>query len=211
MHVFGLTGGIGSGKSSVAGHWRARGLPVVDADELARRAVDPGTPALARIAEELGADLLQSDGSLDRSALAARAFGDAGLRQRLNQIVHPEVRRLAQQRFGELERSGAVLACYEVPLLFETGQQEAYRPVVLISVPPAVQRARALARDGTSAEAIQARIDSQMPLVEKARLADYVIDNSGPWSATTLACDQVLGAICEKFGVDPARFAPKTS
>lgn len=206
MHVFGLTGGIGSGKTSVARHWRARGLPVVDADDLARQAVAPGQPALAQIVGRFGGDVLHADGSLNRAALAARIFGDSALRDQLNRIVHPEVRRLARERFRALEEQGAPLACYEVPLLFETAQQEAYRPVVLVSVPAAIQRERASARDGSSPEAIQARIDSQMPLEEKAERADYVIDNGGSWSATRAAADQVLSAICIQLGVDPARF-----
>src|SRR5690606_26555466 len=113
--------------------WRSLGLPVVDADQLARRAVAPGQPALAEIARSFGYEVLNPDGTLNRSALAACVFGDADARARLNQLVHPEVRRLAQAAFVDLEQRGEPLACYEVPLLFETGQADAYRPVVLVS------------------------------------------------------------------------------
>lgn len=197
MRVFALTGGIGSGKSTVATYWRSLGLPVIDADELARQAVAPSGPVLAHIVASFGREVLHADGSLNRAALAARVFQDPSARTQLNQLVHPEVRRLAHDRFAALDNAGAPLACYEVPLLFETGQAEAYRPVVLVSVSEATQLARTLARDGGDPAAARARIESQLPLASKAQQADYIIDNEGSPEATRSQARTVLRSVCE--------------
>lgn len=207
MRVFALTGGIGSGKSTVAAYWRSLGLPVVDADQLARQAVAPGEPALAQIARSFGGEMLNGDGTLNRSALAARVFGDSNARTRLNQLVHPEVRRLAQAEFAALGQRSEPLACYEVPLLFETGQAEAYRPVVLVSVSEATQLARTLSRDGGDPSAARARIESQLPLATKAQQADHVIDNEGTPSQTRSQAFAVLQTICRELGVDGSRYS----
>lgn len=202
MRVFALTGGIGSGKSTVARYWRSLGLMVVDADQLARQAVAPGSPALAQIVDVFGQDVLHPDGTLDRGVLATKVFGDTSARERLNQLVHPEVRRLARAEFRKLEQGGTPLACYEVPLLFETGQAEAYRPVVLVSVSEATQLARTVGRDGTTPEATRARIQSQLPLATKAQQADYVIDNEGSLDNTRAQARTVLQAVCRDMGID---------
>ena len=206
MRVFALTGGIGSGKSTVAAHWRSLGLPVLDADQLARQAVAPGAPALARVVDTFGSEVLQPDGSLNRAALGARVFGDANARTRLNELVHPEVRRLAQTEFAALAARGEPLACYEVPLLFETGQAEAYRPVVLVSVSEATQVARIVGRDGADPAAARARIESQLPLATKAQQADHIISNEGPLADTLAQAAAVLQAVCQETGVNGSRY-----
>jgi len=206
MRVFALTGGIGSGKSTVAAYWRSLGLAVIDADELARQAVARGTPTLATIVASFGREVLHPDGSLNRAALAARVFHDADAREQLNQLVHPQVRRLAQDRFAALQQAGTPLACYEVPLLFETGQAAAYRPVVLVSVSEATQLARTLGRDGGEAATVRARIQSQLPLAIKARQADYVIDNEGSPEATRSQARAVLRSVCQDTHTDPSRY-----
>lgn len=206
IHVFGLTGGIGSGKSTVAARFRARGLPVIDADQLAREVVAPGSPALAEIVDEFGAVMLDPTGLLDRTRLAERVFNDEPARQRLNAITHPRVRDLALERVQELERQGEPLACYEVPLLVESGLTELLRPLVVVLVDPATQLARTVARDQAGEAHARARIASQMPLAEKAKLADHVIDNSGPIAETIARADEVLDAICRGIGLDPARY-----
>lgn len=204
--VFGLTGGIGCGKSLVADHWRRRGLPVVDADVLAREAVSPGEAALRAIVEAFGPSILAADGQLNRPALGARVFGDPAERARLNAIVHPRVRELARQRFAALEAAGEPLACYEVPLLVETGQADAYRPMVVVSCNRATQKQRLASRDGTTPEQALERIESQMPVAKKAALADFVIDNDAGAKAALARADEVLDAICETARVDPARY-----
>jgi dephospho-CoA kinase len=205
VRVFGLTGGLGSGKSTVAAHYRARGLPVIDADRLAREVVAPGSPALAEIAGAFGAEVLQG-AALDRPRLAARVFGDAAARQRLERITPPRIQALRDVRLEELAARGEPLACYEVPLLFEKGLEASLRPVVVVSVPEALQIERAQRRDGASEAMTRARLAAQLPIAEKVARADFVIDNSGPLGATLAAADEVLRRVCESVGVDPARY-----
>jgi dephospho-CoA kinase len=209
-HVFGLTGGIGSGKSTVAARFRERGLPVVDADLLAREAVEPATTGLGEIVREFGEGVLDPSGGLDRKRLAAIVFGDEAARRKLNAITHPRVRDLALARFAELDRAGEPLVCYEVPLLIESGLAEVLRPLVVVSVPEEVQVARTRARDGASEQEAIARVRAQMPLADKVALADHVIDNNGSLESSRARADEVLDAICRKFGVDPARY-PRAS
>lgn len=199
LHVFGLTGGIGSGKSTVANFWRSQGLAVVDADQLAREVVAPGAPALAEIERAFGPEVLDSKGALDRSRLGAIVFGDPAARQRLESIVHPRVRQAAQARWNALAAEGRRLACYEVPLLFETGQEDSYRPVVVVQVSPHTQLERVLARDGLGPAAAQARVDAQIPLATKAARADYVIHNDGSLEETLAAARDVLTAIERRY------------
>lgn len=200
MHVFALTGGIGSGKSTVAEHFRSQGLPVVDADVLAREVVAPGTEGLAEIAAEFGPEVLTSEGALDRKRLGQIVFADAGARAALERIVHPRVRQAAQDAWSKLAGQGVPLACYEVPLLFETGQAEAYRPVVVVHVRPETQIARVMARDGVDRTTALSRIDAQLPLAEKAARADFVIDNDGPRERTLEAASRVLATLRERYG-----------
>jgi dephospho-CoA kinase len=150
--------------------------------------------------------MLLSDGNLDRAALGALVFQDPEARQRLNAIVHPRVRELAKSRFAELGAAGDPLACYEVPLLVETGQVEAYRPVVVVSCSEARQLERLQRRDGISEEAALKRVRSQTPLEDKVRVADYVIDNEGTVGQALERATQVLGAICEWVGVAAGRY-----
>lgn len=206
LRVFGLTGGIASGKSSVAQRWRARGLSVVNADELARAAVLPESPALAQIVDYFGAEVLTPSGALDRAGLAKIVFSDPEARRRLDAIVHPVVRRLASERFAEIAARGEPLACYEVPLLFETGLERIYAPVVVVNAPDALRRLRLAARDKLGPEQVDARILAQLPLAEKVRRADYVIDNDGSLSLLSARCDETLDAICHALAIDPGRY-----
>jgi len=205
IRVFGLTGGLGSGKSTVAAHFRSRGLPVLDADALAREVVAPGSPGLAEIAREFGAGVIHG-GALDRAKLAALVFADPEARQRLERITHPRIQALRDARLGELEARGEPLACYEVPLLFEKGLESGLRPVVVVSVPQALQVERAQRRDRASEAMTRARLGAQLPLSDKAARADHVIDNSGELATTLAAADEVLRRVCEQLGVDPARY-----
>jgi dephospho-CoA kinase len=205
VRVFGLTGGMASGKSSVAAHWRGLGLPVIDADTLAREVVAPGSEGLSAILGEFGSDLLQG-GQLNRKELGRRVFGKQDQLQRLESITHPRIEVLRRQRLAELEARGEPLVCAEIPLLFEKNMEAALRPVVLVSVPEALQLERARQRDGSSATDLQARIDAQLPLGEKRARADYVIDNRGTLEALYAAADAVLLQICLALGVSPARY-----
>lgn len=179
MRVFGLTGGIASGKTTVAKRFEALGIPVVYADVLARDAVAKGTPGLDAVVAAFGREVLDANGDLDRKALGARVFGDEDARRRLNAIVHPVVASLAAARFLEHGARGAKLVCYEVPLLVENGLQDALRPVVVVAASEAVQVERTMQRDGLDEAAARARVRAQLPLEEKLRVADYVIENTG--------------------------------
>lgn len=206
LHLFGLTGGIGSGKSTVARRFRDRGLPVIDADELAREAVTKGSPGLTDVVRRFGADVLDPGGNLDRKKLATRVFADDEARRALNAITHPRVAALSAERVQALEASGEPLACYEVPLLFEAGLDAVLSPVVVVAAPLDVQVARAVDRDGGSPEDVVARIRAQLPLDEKVRRATFVIDNSGDLQSTLARADVVLDDICRDLGIDPAGY-----
>lgn len=179
MRIFGLTGGIASGKSTVARMLVERGVPMVDADVLAREAVLPGTPAARAIRETFGPGVFGPDGALDRKALGALVFADASLRARLNAIVHPAVSELARQRFAEHAARGATLIGYEVPLLFENGLDALFQPAVLVAVDEATQVSRLMARDGSTEEEARQRIGAQWPLAKKLERAKVVLWNDG--------------------------------
>ncbi|MDP9151452.1 MAG: dephospho-CoA kinase [Myxococcota bacterium] len=207
VHLFGLTGGIASGKSTVASRWRARRLPVIDADALAREVVAPGTVGLRQLVSAFGGGVLGAQGELDRKALARIAFADAAALRSLNAITHPLIAARAAERALELDRVGEPLACYEAALLVENGVAAAFRPLVVCSCPEDVQEARVLARDAYAAHDAFARIRAQMPLAAKVALADYVIDTGGTLADSSLQADRVLRAICASLGVDAERYA----
>lgn len=192
LRVFGLTGGIGSGKSTVARLLSERGVPVVDADELARQAVAVGSEGLAQVVAELGPEVLGPGGELDRKRVASLVFADATARRKLNAITHPIVRRLSQQRFEALEREGVTLSAYDVPLLFEVGLEAVLSPVVLVAASEATQVARVMARDGSSEAEVRARIAAQLPLADKRARAQHVLENDGTLQQLTQQVDQLL-------------------
>lgn len=201
--LFGLTGGLGSGKSTVAARFRAQGLPVIDADVLAREVVAKGTEGLAEVVRALGPEVLLPDGSLDRARVAAMVFSDEEKRRQLNAIVHPRIAALTAERAAALEAQGEPLACYEAALLVENRLADAFRPLVVVAVPEEIQVARAMARDGATEAQVRARLAAQLPLADKVALADYVIDNAGDRAATERQADEVLASIRARFGVAP--------
>ena len=195
MLLFGLTGGLASGKSAVAAHIAARGIPVIDADRLAREVVQKGTEGLAAVVKTFGEAVLLPDGELDRKALAAIVFSDDDKRRALNAIVHPRIAALGMERAAALAAAGHPLACYEAALLVENHLEDAFRPLVVVTVPLEVQVARATVRDGEPEDVVRGRIRAQMPIEEKVRVADYVIDNSGSLAELTAKTDDVLAQI----------------
>ena len=184
MRLIGLTGGIGTGKSTVARMLADRGAALIDADLLAREVVEPGTPALAEIAAEFGPGVLRADGSLDRTALGELVFADEEKRLRLNAITHPRVGELMQRRVAEALASPSPLVVVDVPLLFEGGRQGMFEGVMLVWAPPEVQLSRLVERDGWNQAEARQRVAAQMPVDEKRALATWVIDNSGSLQAT---------------------------
>ncbi|HEX6350043.1 MAG TPA: dephospho-CoA kinase [Candidatus Dormibacteraeota bacterium] len=177
--LIGLTGGIGTGKSTVSGMLRALGATVIDADEGARAVVEPGTPGLRALVEEFGPGVAGADGGLDRAALAEIVFKDPGRRARLNAITHPLVREWMAER--TTAATGVVV--HDVPLLFENRLGAAYERTVLVYAPDAVALERLVAR-GLSGEQARARMAAQLPIEEKRALADVVIDNSDGFRET---------------------------
>lgn len=200
MRVVGLTGGIASGKSTFAAALRARGAAVVDADVLARAAVSPGSPALAEIAREFGADAIAPDGTLDRRWMAARVFSDPDARRRLEAITHPAVRRAMAEETARLGAAGHDLVFYDTPLLFEVGLDRTLDSVVVVWAPPEVQRARLAARDGLGAEEADARLAAQLPIEEKAARADFVVENVGAPGELGPKADRLLADLRRGLG-----------
>ena len=178
MLLVGLTGGIGSGKSTVARMLEERGAVVFDADLLAREAVEPGTPGHAAVIERFGADVLAPGGALDREALASIVFADPSARRDLEQIVHPEVRRLFAEG-SEAYRDTDRIVVFSAPLLVETGMHTAFEILVVVSATVVTQIERLMRQRGMSEAAIRARIDAQAPLEDKAAVADFLVDNGG--------------------------------
>ncbi|HEY6538811.1 MAG TPA: dephospho-CoA kinase [Candidatus Dormibacteraeota bacterium] len=177
--VIGLTGGIGSGKSTVAQLLAERGAWIVDADQLARAVVGQGSPALAEIAEAFGPGIIESDGSLDRAQLAQLVFAEDEARERLNRIVHPRVLELSREEIRQAEGAGAGLIAYDVPLLYETGREDEFDGVLVVWADPQTQLLRICRRTGLSEAEAKQRIAAQMPLSRKRELATWVIDNEG--------------------------------
>lgn len=179
MRIIGLTGNIASGKSSVARLLAERGIPVIDADVLAREAVAPGSPALARIVERFGLEALAPDGTLDRTALRRRVFGAPLELDALNAIVHPAVGRLRDVALDRQRAAGAPVVVCDIPLLFEAGLTGSVDTILLVDAPRDVRLDRLVRDRGLApAEAMQ-MIAAQMPAELKRARADVVIDNDG--------------------------------
>ena len=191
----GLTGGIGSGKSTVSRLLAARGAVVVDADLVAREVVEPGTPGLARIVEEFGAEVLRPDGSLDRPALGARVFSDPAALGRLNALVHPLVGERTAQLLEQARASGAQVVVHDVPLLVENGLAPMYDAVVVVAAEPDTQLDRLVRLRGMSEHEARQRIAAQAPLAEKLAVATHVVHNDGGLDEVEAQVDRVWVAL----------------
>jgi dephospho-CoA kinase len=189
--VFGLTGGIGMGKSMVAQLLQQRGVPVVDTDALARKVVEPGQPALKEIQEMFGAAVLGPDGALRRDELARRVFASDMSRKQLEAILHPRIRALWQAQVEEWRATGVRLGVVVIPLLFETNAAKSFDKVICVACSAAAQQQRLAAR-GWSAEQGQQRIASQWPTEKKMTLADLVIWTEGSPDVTEAQVDRLL-------------------
>jgi dephospho-CoA kinase len=203
----GLTGNIASGKSAVARVWRGLGARVIDADELARRAVAPGTPALARIVEEWGEKILSADGRLDRAALREIVFRDAAARRRLETIVHPAVRSLRDEEYRAAEASGEEIVVADVPLLFEVGMEDEFDVVVLVDAPAETRRERIVRDRGLGDDEARRMIEAQMPAAQKRGRADLVIENDGTLADLEAQAGRAWGYVRERARASPRRGA----
>jgi dephospho-CoA kinase len=200
MLKVGLTGNIASGKSSVARVWRSLGTPVVDADELARAAVEPGTPALRAIAQRWGRGVLDAGGRLDRAALRAVVFRDPAERARLEEIVHPAVGALREVEYTRAREAGAPMVVADIPLLFEVGMQDEFDLVVLVDAPAPVRLERLVRDRGLEPDEAQRMVDAQMPSERKRAGADLVIENTGSRAELEERAREVWQRLRERAG-----------
>ncbi len=183
--ILGLTGGIASGKSSVADCFVECGAILVSADLLAREVVNPGSPTLAKLVNAFGLDILTPGGSLNREVVAQKVFTDPVARRQLESITHPAIARLAENRLAELNRSPHDLIVYEAPLLFEAGAESRVDRVLMVVVDPAIQLTRLQQRDKLTEAVAKQRISAQWSQADKVQKADFVIDNSGSLQQTS--------------------------
>jgi dephospho-CoA kinase len=191
----GLTGNVASGKSSVARVWREQGVRVIDADELARRAVERGTPGLARIVAEWGTGLLTADGKLDRAALRDIVFRDAQAKAKLESIVHPEVERLRDVEYHAARAAGEALVVADIPLLFEVGAERECDLVVLVDAPEELRLERMVQERGLDPEEARRIAAAQMPSAQKRERANFVITNTGSMVDLEARAREVLGEL----------------
>lgn len=201
--LIGLTGGIASGKSSVARVLRELGVEVIDADQLAREVVAKGTDGLRDIVDSFGPAVLDSSGGLDRAKLAEFVFSDTAARQKVNAIVHPRIGRLSAERVADAQRGPSPYVVYEAPLLVETGAHRGLSALIVVAAAEALQLARTMARDGLDEAAASARLAAQLPLSAKVEAADYVIANDGDLEALRLETTRTHRAILERFTGSP--------
>lgn len=181
----GLTGGIASGKSTVSAYLVAMGAVLIDADQIAREVVLPGTPALNKIEQLFGTEVITEEGTLNRKKLGELVFANESSRKLLEGILHPEIREIMNQRMNQLEADNPRrLVVVDVPLLYESGLASMFEKVMLVFVPREIQLERLVNRDGLSRGQAKARLEAQMPIEQKVQLADFVIDNSGTLEET---------------------------
>ncbi len=192
MSVYGLTGGIGAGKSTVANMFQESGIPVVLADDVGREVASKGSDGLAEIVGSFGPDVLDSNGELDRRKLGTLIFNDPDRRRELEGILHPRVRDQSRELFSQLEQAGNQIVVYESALLYETQRHTEMRGVILVTASEEQRIARVRSRDGSEEEAVRQRIKAQMDEEEKRGLADYIIENNGDLQALRREVDSLI-------------------
>ncbi|MCA9622918.1 MAG: dephospho-CoA kinase [Myxococcales bacterium] len=193
--VFGLTGGVASGKSTVAAIFREAGVVVIDADQVARDVVAPGSEGLTEVVAAFGEGILTPEGELDRRALRERIVQDPDARRRLNAILHPRIGAETMARVAAHAARGEALICYEAALLVENGLADAFRPMVVVVADPEAQRRRLVARDGMTEEGAAQLIAAQLPVADKIAVADHVIHNDAGLGELRARAEQVLATI----------------
>lgn len=191
MKRVGLTGGIGSGKSTVARMLAKKGTPVIDADQIAREIVAPGQPALEELAKEFGTEILQPDGTLNRAALAERAFATPEATARLNAITHPRIEQRTAQLFDEAQAQGYPFAVWDMPLLVDNGHHENMDFVIVVDVDPETRVRRLVKFRGLDEADARRRIAAQVPDHVRIAAADFVVDNNGDEQALTPQVDRL--------------------
>ncbi|KAJ4750004.1 hypothetical protein LUZ62_033432 [Rhynchospora pubera] len=207
MRIVGLTGGISSGKSTVSNLFKSRGIPVVDADIVARNVVRKGTGGWKKIKKEFGDAILLESGELDRARLGQIVFSDPEKRQLLNRLLAPHISTGILWEVIKLWLKGCKVIILDIPLLFETKMNLWTHPVIVVWVDPETQIQRLMARDGISEEQARNRIEAQMPLDLKREKADLVIDNSGSLEDTKVKFDQVLARVNSPLSLKERTFS----
>lgn len=183
MHVIGLTGGIASGKSTVAQFFRDKNVPVIDADILGHRTYEPGTETFKQVVAAFGEEIVAPDGTIDRKVLGGKVFGKPDELKRLTDIVWPGIRRLAEQELAQLKAAGNEIAVLEAAVLFEAGWEDLVDSIWVVVVDPELAVKRLGERNGLDPEAARARIASQLSNEERIARADIVIENNGTLEA----------------------------
>ena len=199
MFKLGLTGGIATGKTTISNYLKSIDIPVLDADEYARKVVEPGTPGLAEITNTFGEQILQPDGSLNRKLLGQIVFNDSSSRQTLNDITHPRIQQMMADELHRLAEQQIPLVILDIPLLLENRNVAGADAVMVVTIPESLQLTRLMQRNNLTEKEAQSRISAQMPLVEKEKLADFVIDNSGTISSTQKQVEKVIQKIRQSF------------
>lgn len=200
MPLIALTGGIASGKSTIAERLAERGAVIVDADRIVRDVQSPGSPVLDDIAAQFGDDVIGADGSLQRQVLASRVFGDDEALRRLNGIVHPAVRRESARRFAEaFARDPEAVVVYDVPLLAEARADDPWDLVVVAHAPADLRRARLVELRGMTEQEARARIASQASDESRLALADVVIETAGTLEHTRAQVDRLWGGLGDRI------------
>ncbi|KAJ1687715.1 hypothetical protein LUZ63_019105 [Rhynchospora breviuscula] len=207
MRIVGLTGGISSGKSTVSNLFKSRGIPVVDADIVARNVVRKGTGGWKKIKKEFGDAILLESGEIDRARLGQIVFSDPEKRQLLNRLLAPHISTGILWEVIKLWLKGCKVIILDIPLLFETKMNLWTHPVIVVWVDPETQIQRLMARDGISEEQARNRIEAQMALDLKREKADLVIDNSGSLEETKVKFDQVLSRVNSPLSLKERTFS----
>jgi dephospho-CoA kinase len=201
----GLTGGIASGKSTVATLFAELGVAIVDADALAREVVAPGSEGLAELVAEFGDSILMTTGELDRQELGRRVFESAEARARLNAITHPKIASLSTERIAALQNTATPYVLYEAALLVENGSHRQLDALVVVAIERELQLARLRARNGLSEAEAVSRLDAQLPLADKIKVADLVIDNGGSVDDTRQQVRSAHQQLLTRFGPEASR------
>jgi dephospho-CoA kinase len=197
--VVGLTGGIACGKTTVATMFSELGIPVIDADQLARDVVEPGTAGLKQIVLEFGDDVLDPNGGLDRKKVGDLVFGDEAAREKLNAIMHPLIGAAGAEHMMAHQDDPAPYLLYEAALLVETNAYKSFSALVVVSADESLQRLRLIARDGFTVDEANARIASQLPLARKVAVADHVVANNGDLNGTRRQVAEVHEKLLAQF------------
>lgn len=192
MIVVGVTGGIASGKSTVSRQLAAAGLPVIDADAVARLVVRPGTKGLRSVVNAFGNDILLPNGELDRHSLGQQVFSNGRKRRQLNSLLQPVIKDEIDAQIAHYQELGKRVVVLDIPLLFETGYAQDCDRIVVVNIKPDLQIKRLMARNGYSRQEASQRIHAQMPLAAKVARADFVINNNGDKEALTKAVQAFL-------------------